>query len=192
MGAKEKGFNLKIKELPLSERPYEKLELYGAENLSNAELLAIIIKTGTKEESAVTIAQRILNLKENTSYEDLRFLQEISIQELIKIKGIGKVKAIQLKAVCELTKRISRPINTQNIIVKNSKEIADLLMPELRYEKREIAKLVLLNNKNKIMKITNISLGGANFSCIEPKDILREAIKMAAPRIILAHNHPSR
>lgn len=192
MGAKEKGFNLKIKELPLSERPYEKLELYGAENLSNAELLAIIIKTGTKEESAVTIAQRILNLKENTSYEDLRFLQEISIQEFIKIKGIGKVKAIQLKAVCELTKRISRPINTQNIIVKNSKEIADLLMPELRYEKREIAKLVLLNNKNKIMKITNISLGGANFSCIEPKDILREAIKMAAPRIILAHNHPSR
>ena len=183
---------MRIKELPSSERPYEKLEIYGAENLSNAELLAIIIKTGTKEESAITIAQRILNLKENTSYEDLRFLQEISIQEFIKIKGIGKVKAIQLKAVCELTKRISRPINTQNIIVKNSKEIADLLMPELRYEKREIAKLVLLNNKNRIMKITNISLGGANFSCIEPKDILREAIKIAAPRIILAHNHPSR
>ncbi len=89
---------MKIKDLPLSERPYEKLEIYGAENLSNAELLAIIIKTGTKEQSSVSIAQEILKLNENTKQDNLRFLQEISLEEFMQIKGIGKVKAIQLKA----------------------------------------------------------------------------------------------
>ena len=106
---------MKIKELPLTERPYEKLEIYGAESLSNAELLAIIIKTGTKEQSAVSIAQNILKLNEQAEQENLRFLQEIALEEFMKIKGIGKVKAIQLKAICELTKRIARPIKTVTI-----------------------------------------------------------------------------
>lgn len=182
---------MKIKELPISERPYEKMELYGAENLSNAELLAIIIKTGTKEQSAVSIAQEILKLKENTQQENLRFLQEISLEEFMQIKGIGKVKAIQLKAICELTKRIARPINSKKKIIKSPKDVAELLIPELRYEKREIAKVLILNSKNVILRIINISLGGANFTRIEPKDVLAEAIKMQAPKIILVHNHPS-
>lgn len=182
---------MKIKELPLSERPYEKLELYGAENLSNAELLAIIIKTGTKDQSAVSIAQKILKLKENTEKENLRFLQEISLEEFMQIKGVGKVKAIQLKAICELTKRISRPINNKKKTIKSPEDVAELLIPELRYEKREIAKVLILNTKNVILRIIDISLGGANFTCIEPKDVLAEAIKMQAPKIILVHNHPS-
>jgi len=181
---------MKIKELPLSERPYEKLEAFGAEKLSNAELLAIIIKTGTKDKTVVTIAQEILNLKGNTIDDNLRFLQDLSIEDFMKIKGIGKVKAIQLKAVCELTKRISRPINNK-IKIKNSKDVADLLMPEMKYEKREIAKVLLLNSKNIVQKIIDISLGGANFACIEPKDVFAEAIKMQVPKIILVHNHPS-
>ena len=106
--------SIKMKELPISERPYEKLEMYGANSLSNAELLAIIIKTGTKEESSVTIAQKILNLNEDRK-NNLKFLQDISINELTKIKGIGKIKAIQLKAVSELTKRMSRPITNNKI-----------------------------------------------------------------------------
>lgn len=182
---------MKIKELPLSERPYEKLETYGAEMLSNAELLAIIIKTGTKSESSVAIAQKILNLKSN-DIDNIRFLQDISIEEFMQIKGIGKVKAIQLKAICELTKRMSRPINNKKIVIKSAKDVADFIMPELRYEKREIAKVIILNNKNVILKALNISLGGANFACIEPKDVLIEAVKMGAPKIILVHNHPSR
>lgn len=182
---------MKIKDLPLSERPYEKLEVYGAENLSNAELLAIIIKTGTKEQSSVSIAQQILNLGENTEKDNLRFLQDISLEEFMQIKGIGKVKAIQLKAICELTKRIARPINTQKKVIKSPKDVAEILIPELRYEKREIAKVIILNSKNVVLKIINISLGGANFACIEPKDVLAEAIKMQAPKIILVHNHPS-
>ena len=182
---------MKIKDLPLSERPYEKLEIYGAENLSNAELLAIIIKTGTKEQSSVSIAQEILKLKENTNQDNLRFLQELSLEEFMQIKGVGKVKAIQLKAVCELTKRISRPINNQKKTIKSPKDVADLLMPELRYEKREIVKVLILNSKNVVLRTINISLGGANFAYIEPKDALYEAVKMQAPKIILVHNHPS-
>jgi len=179
---------MKMKELPLSERPYEKLEIYGAEKLSNAELLAIILKTGTKEKTVLNIAQEVLNMQKNT--DSLRFLQDLSLEDFMKIKGIGKVKAIELKTVCELTKRISKPINNR-IKIKNSKDVADLLMPELRYEKREIAKILLLNSKNIVLKIKDISLGGANFAYIEPKDVLQDAVKMGAPKIILVHNHPS-
>ncbi len=183
---------LKIKELPISERPYEKLELYGPEMLSNAELLAIIIKTGTKDENSVSIAQKILKLNNTTDKENLRFLCDISIEEFIKIKGIGRVKAIQLKAIGELTKRISRPIDKKKIKIKNTKDVANLLMPELRYEKREIAKVIILNNKNIVMRIINISFGGTNFASIAPKEVLAEAIKIGAQKIILVHNHPSR
>lgn len=182
---------MKIKELPLTERPYEKLEIYGAESLSNAELLAIIIKTGTKEQSAVSIAQNILKLNEQAEQENLRFLQEIALEEFMKIKGIGKVKAIQLKAVCELTKRIARPINQKRPIIKTPKDVADMLIPELRYEKQEKVKVLILNSKNTVLKTYDVSLGGSNFSYIEPKDVLAEAIKMQAPKIILIHNHPS-
>ena len=115
----------------------------------------------------------------------------MSIQEFTKIKGIGKVKAIQLKAVCEFARRLSRPIETPQVQINQPKDIADLLMDELRYEKREIAKVIILNNKNIVLRIANISLGGSNFACIEPKDVLAEAIKMQAPKIILIHNHPS-
>lgn len=192
MGAKEKGIymSLKIKELPISERPYEKLELYGEDKLSNAELLAIIIKTGNKKETAVALAQKILNLDKNYNKNDLRFLQDISIEELMAIKGIGKVKAIQIKAVSEIARRITKP-TTNKIKINNTKDVAELVMSELRYEKREIAKVIILNNKNIVLRIVNISLGGSNFACIEPKDVLAEAIKMQAPKIILIHNHPS-
>ena len=91
--------SIKIKELPIIERPYEKLEMYGAENLTNSELLAIIIKTGTKEETSIQLAQRILKMNEGKNKNDLTFLQDINKSELLKIKGIGKVKAIQISAV---------------------------------------------------------------------------------------------
>ena len=181
--------SIKLKDIPEIERPYEKLEMYGAEYLSNSELLAIIIKTGTKEESALTLAQRILNL--NCENDDLTFMQYISIQEFMKIKGIGKVKAIQLKAVCELAKRIGTPLNNNKIIIHSPEDVAKLLMNQLKFDKRERAKVLLLNNKNVVQKIVDISLGGNNFAFIEPKEILVEAIKMQIPRIIIVHNHPS-
>ena len=181
--------SIKMKELPLSERPYEKLQMYGPEKLSNAELLAIIIKTGTKTETSVEIAQKILKLKGEQN--QLKFLQDVSIEECMQIKGIGKVKAIQIRAIGELTKRMARPINSNQIKITNSIDVANLMMEELRYEKREIAKVILLNAKNMVLKIVDIAFGGANFAMIEPKEVLSEAIKMNVPNIILIHNHPS-
>jgi len=183
--------SITIKQLPESERPYEKLEMYGVKNLSNSELLGIIIKTGTKEATSVELAQQVLRLKGNTDTKDLRFLSDISIEEFTQIKGIGKVKAIQLIAVCELAKRMSRPINTLKVKINNSKDVADLLMDELRNEKREIVKLLILNSKNVLIKMIDVALGGGNFAALEPKNVLVEPIKMQAQKIILVHNHPS-
>lgn len=183
--------NIKMKELPISERPYEKLKMYGAENLSNSELLAIIIKNGTKEYTALDLAKKVLKLNDNENKEDLSFMQDISIAEFMQIKGIGEVKAIQLLAVCELVKRMNKPLNKKDIKIKDAKDVAKLLMNELKYEKREIVKVILLNSKNIVLKIKNISYGGTNFAMIEPKEILTEAIKLQAPKIIMVHNHPS-
>jgi DNA repair protein RadC len=144
---------LTIKQLPNSERPYEKLEMYGEKTLSNSELLAIILKTGTKEQTAVSLAQSILALN---GEEGIRGLQNISLLELQKIKGVGKVKAIQIKAVCELAKRMEKPLNL-NAIIKEPKDVANLLMNELRYEKRETVKILILNTKNVVQKIIDIA-----------------------------------
>lgn len=181
-----------IKKLPVSERPYEKLETYGAEKLSNSELLAIIIKSGTKEKTSIELAQQILALNKGYYEKDsMRFLQDISIEEFMKIKGIGKVKAIQLKAIVELAKRMSKPINKIQINIRTSEDVANLLMDELRFEKREKIKELILNTKNILIKIIDISYGGTDSAVMEPKDVLSEPIKMGAPKIILVHNHPS-
>ena len=181
---------MKMKELPISERPYEKLEMYGERSLSNAELIAIIIKSGTRNESSVSIAQKILTLEKNGE-NNLRFLQNISIEEFMSIKGIGKVKALQLKAICELTKRMSKPIDTSQVQINSPKDVADLLTDDMRFEKREIAKAIILNSKNTIVKIVDVCYGGTNSAVLKPKDVLQEAIKLGAPKIILVHNHPS-
>ena len=180
---------LKIKELPNSERPYEKLEMYGEKYLSNAELLAIIIKTGTKEETAVGLAQKVLSLKGNK--DNLKFIQDISIEEFMKIKGIGKVKAIQLKAVCEFARRISRPFNFANVTIKCPEDAAKIVLEELANERREFVKVILLNTKNIVQKVLDITNGGTSQVIVTPKEILQEAVKIGAPKIIMVHNHPS-
>ena len=183
--------SLKIKELPIAERPYEKLELYGEKSLSNAELLAIIIKTGTKQETSVQLAQKILRLNNNKNIDELNFLRELSLEELMIINGIGKVKAIQIKAVCELSIRMNKPIDYKKVVIKEPNDVAKLLMHDLRFLKREIIKVIILNNKNVILKILDIALGSTNSAKVDIKDILSEAVKMQAPKIILVHNHPS-
>ena len=182
---------MKIKQLPESERPYEKLELYGESKLSNAELLAIIIKSGRKDATSVEIANEILKLNKNINAQDLNFLKEMSIEELMQIKGIGKVKAIQIKAVCELSKRMNKPSNYKKIQITQPIDIAKILMNDLRFEKKEIAQVIILDNKNYIIKIKKIAIGSTNFVNINIKDILADAVKINAPKIMLVHNHPS-
>ena len=182
---------MKIKELPEIERPYEKLELHGEKTLSNAELLAIIIKNETKKKTSVEMANEILNLNTNQDKGDLNFLRELSLEELKNIKGIGRVKAIQIKATCELATRMSKPSNYKKIQIKSPKDVANLLMSDLRFEKREIVKIIILNNKNIVLKILDVAIGSGNFSNLNIRYILSETIKINAPKIILVHNHPS-
>ncbi len=181
-----------IKELPETERPYEKLELYGAKNLTNAELLAIIIKTGTKTYTSIDIARQILKLNDELNFNNLNFLRDLEIEELMKIKGMGKIKAIQIKAVCELACRMNQPLNYQKIKIKEPNDIVKILMSDMQYEKVEIVKVVLLDTKCNILKIKDVAIGGKNFVNIGMKDVLSEAVKISAPKIILVHNHPSR
>lgn len=180
-----------IKQLPESERPYEKLQIYGADKLSNAELLAIIIKNGTKDNTSIDLANKIINLKNTSESNNLKFMQDLSIEDFKKIKGIGTVKAVQLKALSELLKRMSKPIDISNIKIKSTKDVSDILMDELRFEKREIVKLIILNTKNNILKIMDVAIGGTDFVNVSPKDILSEAVRLNAPKIIIVHNHPS-
>ena len=165
--------------------------MYGEKALSEAELLAIIIKSGTKEETSIQIAQKILAKNNNTQTQGLEFLKELTIEELKQTKGIGRVKAIQIKAVCEMASRMSKPLDYRKIKIKKPYDLAKILLTQMQHEKREIVKIVILNTRNEIMKIKDIALGGNNFVNLDIKDILSEPIKMQAPKIILVHNHPS-
>ena len=180
-----------IKELPDTERPYEKLELYGEKTLSNAELLAIIIKSGTKNKTSIDIANQILNLNTNQDKGDLNFLRDIGLEELMALNGIGRVKAIQIKAICELASRMTKHTNYRKIQIKGPNDIAELLMNDLRFEKKEIVKAVIVNNKNIVLKILDVAVGSGNFACLNIRYILSEIIKMNAPKMVLVHNHPS-
>lgn len=182
--------SIKMKELPETERPYEKLEQYGEKNLTNAELLAIIIKTGTKTETSVGLAQQVLKLNDKGKTDNLNFLREITIEELMKIKGIGKVKAIQIKAACELATRMNTSLDFKQKKIKQPQDVAEILMDKMRFEKQEILKVVMLDNKRNLLKIKDIAIGSGNFAVATQKAIFNEAVKIEAAQIILVHNHP--
>lgn len=180
---------MKLKDLPITEKPYEKIENYGAKFLSNAELLAVIIKTGTKDKTAVEIAQELLLL----DYQDqgLSFLKDISFEDLANIKGLGRVKSIQIKALVEFAIRFSKPSSIKKNVITSPEIVASILMNELKDETQEIIKTLILNTQNELMRIVTITKGSGNSSYVEIKDIFKDAIKSNASKIILVHNHPS-
>ncbi|MGE4282701.1 MAG: DNA repair protein RadC [Clostridia bacterium] len=185
----QQEYRFRIKDLPSEERPYEKLEKYGSEMLSNAELMAIIIKTGTKEETSIQVAQRIIkNYADDTG---LAFLYSISLEELKRIKGIGRVKAIQLKSVIEIAKRISSFRNDNRICISSPIDVSKFLMEEMRYLKQEHFKVIMLNVKNRILKQMDITIGTLNASLVHPRDVFSEPVRSKCASIILVHNHPS-
>jgi DNA repair protein RadC len=175
-----------MKDLPNSERPYEKLEMHGADNLSDAELLAIIIKTGTKKETSVALAQRVL-----MKNEGIKNIIDVSLEQLKEIKGIGRVKAIQIKASLEIAKRITNYKKTNVIQIKSPSDVSKLLMEEMRFLKKEYVKALLLDTKNQLIKIVDVSIGGLNSSVIHPREVFCEAIKCSCASLLLVHNHPS-
>jgi len=179
---------LMIKELPQGERPREKILAQGVQTLSNAELLAILLRTGTKNDSALRIAERLLK-----KYEELGVagLASIGPQELIKIKGIGPVKAVTLVSAIELGKRLNGLASATKPIIRAPGDVAELLMARLRYEPREHFLLVLLSTKNHVLGTPTISIGSLNASIVHPREVFRAAINHSAAAVILVHNHPS-
>lgn len=176
-----------IKELPNEERPREKLIQYGSASLSNAELLAILIATGTRDGSAIMLANKILSLEKN----GISNLVHCTIEELSQIPGIGTAKSSQIVAAIELGKRIATKPKEKRINVKAPKEVADLFMEEMRYLKREFFKVLLLNTKNEILSIEDTSIGNLNSSIVHPREVFCNAVKKSAASIIVIHNHPS-
>lgn len=180
---------LKMKDIPVTERPYEKLEASGPEMLSNAELLAIIIKSGSKDETSVALAQKVLlKCGENTGVSSL---YNLSLEEFKSIKGIGRVKAIQIMAALELSKRISSSSVNERTAVKSPGDVGRLLMESMRYIKKEVFKLLMLDTKNHIIRQIDISVGSLNSSIVHPREVFSPAIKACCSSVLLVHNHPS-
>ncbi|WP_333783806.1 RadC family protein [Acetobacterium sp.] len=182
-------YHICIKEMPEDERPQEKMTRYGAGSLSNAELIAIIIRTGTRDATSVDVGRQVLKYFEN----DLSQFYHMDILELERNKelsGIGKVKACQIKAAIELGIRVNRK-NPMQVKVTSPQSVADLLMDEMQYLKQECFKILLLDTKNKVIKVEGISLGILNASLVHPREVFVKAIKQHSAAIILAHNHPS-
>jgi DNA repair protein RadC len=187
---KDKALNERnhtIKDLPLSERPREKLYSQGVEALSNAELIAILIRTGSKEDSAIDLATKLIQMDDR----GIAFLADVTLQELTDIKGIGDSKACQILAAIELGKRVNRRGPLDKIKVTSPGILAELLMQEMRYLSKEHFKIAILDTKNQILSIENISVGTLNASIVHPRDVFKIAIKKNANSIILIHNHPS-
>ncbi|MDD3304257.1 MAG: DNA repair protein RadC [Clostridia bacterium] len=181
-----------IIELPYDDRPYEKLELVGANHLTNSELLAIVIKTGTSRYNCVEIAQNILTVSSDTeSQNDLEYFMNLSMEELKSFEGIGRVKAIQIKAVIELARRIANTHTLEKKKIISPKDVYNLLGKKYLGEKQEILKTVILNKQNAILSIVTNAKGSIDKVEIGMKEVFSEPIKQLASGIILVHNHPS-
>ncbi len=176
-----------IKELPEDERPREKLLKYGKEFLSNGELLAILIGTGTREKSALSLAGSLLAKDGN----GITFLSDCTPEELYSVEGIGQAKACKLIAAIELGRRIAGKEGEKRYKAGSPGEVADLLMEEMRYHKKEHFKVLFLNTKNEIISREDVSVGNLNSSIVHPREVFRNAIRRGAASIIVVHNHPS-
>lgn len=179
--------NKTIKELPASERPYEKFLSLGASGLSDADLLAIIIKTGIKDKSAVDIAQEMLSGR----HGNLLNLYEMSYDELIQVSGIGQIKAIQLKAVAELSMRISKAKRARSIRMNTPVTIADYYMEQMRHLQQEVVICAYFDVKSRFLGDKFISKGSLSSSVVDISSVMRTALEKNASKIVLLHNHPS-
>jgi DNA repair protein RadC len=175
-----------IKDLPVGERPRERLEKYGAGSLSNAELLAIILRTGVGGENVLNLATRLL-----VRFGDLIGLARASFSELCEEKGIGMAKAAQLKAAMELGRRLLIASPEERPQVKSPADAANLMMMEMSMLEQEHMRLILLDSKNYVLNTPTMYIGSLNTSVIRVGELFREAIKQNCAAIIVVHNHPS-
>lgn len=181
--------HLTMKELPVTERPYEKCEKNGAGTLSDAELLAIILKTGTRGDKVMDLAVQLLNL--NPSCPGLEGIMGLELADFQKIRGIGRVKAVQLAAVCELSRRMSRIQFSESYAFTTPQSIADYYMAYMCRLGHEEVHVMMLDTKQHMISECLLTKGTVNASLIAPREIFIQALKAGAVSIVLVHNHPS-
>jgi DNA repair protein RadC len=176
-----------IKQWAKDDRPREKLLLKGAENLSDSELLAILIHNGTKDKTAVDLGKAILKLGK----DNLNELGKLTVKELMKIKGIGEAKAIAIAAALELGRRRQASASLEKAVIGTSNEIAAYLRTALKDYRHEVFAVIFLNRANKVNHFEIVSEGGITGTIADPRIILKRALEQDAVSLILSHNHPS-
>lgn len=174
----------------MQEQPYERFLRFGPENLTEAELLAIIIRTGTREKNALQLAEQVLRLARYPR-EGLLGLHSVTLEELEGIKGIGQVKAVKLKCIAELSKRISTASASVGICFSTAGQVAACYMERLRHRETECVILISLDAKGQLIREKKLSEGSVKMSLITPREIFLEALEAKAVNILLVHNHPS-
>ncbi|GAB6077101.1 RadC family protein [Desulfurobacterium crinifex] len=174
-----------IKELPESDRPREKLLKFGAENLTDSELLAILLRTGLRGKNVLDLSREVLN-----HFGGIGGLSRAHVEELLSFKGLGKTKAITLLATFEVGRRA---LSTEDFSPKitSPEDVANLVWIKLKNLKVEVFGIVTLNTKGKLISVHEITKGGTNFTSISPKEVFYPAVKDIASAVILFHNHPS-
>lgn len=180
-----------IKDMVEDERPYEKCEKYGAGSLSDTELLAAILRTGIKGMNAIELAKKLLYEEQENEKRTKIHLQDWTKDSLMRIPGIGKVKAIQILCICELSKRLSMQRAREELDFSKPSTVAEYYMEDMRHRKQEVLKLVMLNSRSRLIGETELSKGTVNMSIISPRELFIEALQKGAVYIILLHNHPS-
>lgn len=176
-----------IKSMPRNERPLEKAMRNGVKSLSNSELLGIMLHTGTRNISSIQLAEAILSLREGGMSE----LGEIQYEELIGLMGIGPSKAITVLTALELGKRVAAAPTVKRSVIQSSHDIAELFMEELRYEKKEHFKSVMMNTKGEVISVETVSIGTLSNTVVYPREVFGSAVRKSAAGVIFVHNHPS-
>ncbi|WP_438319126.1 RadC family protein [Sporosarcina sp. FA9] len=175
-----------IRDVHLADRPRERLIRQGAESLSNQELIAILLRSGSKKESVLVLANRVLS-----SFDKIQDLKNATIEEFMTINGIGEAKAVQLLAAAELGKRVYRKHSEGRYTIRSPEDAAAYLMTDMSSLSQEHFVVLFLNVKNEIIHKQTLFIGSLNSSIVHPRDIFREAVKRSAASIVCAHNHPS-
>jgi DNA repair protein RadC len=175
-----------IRDVHIADRPRERLVRQGAPSLSNQELIAILLRTGTKDESVLVLANRVLS-----SFDKIQDLRDATVEEFTKINGIGNAKAVQLLAAAELGKRLYQKHSEGRYTIRSPEDAATYLMTDMSSLTQEHFVVLFLNVKNEVLHKQTIFIGSLNSSIVHPREIFREAVKRSAASIICAHNHPS-
>ncbi|MGP8337695.1 MAG: RadC family protein [Methanosarcinaceae archaeon] len=178
-------YKIKIHDMPQEERPRERLVKYGAESLSNAELLAIILRTGSRKENVLNMSTRIL------SEYNIKQLSQANVAKLMQIHGIGTAKATQIAAMFELARKLEAFTDGTKRKIKSPADVYSILYPKMREQKKEKLTALYLDTKNHILREEVVSIGTLNANIVHPREIFKSALLESSASVILAHNHPS-